>query len=183
MARSKRRWRSKVIISLIAACDRKRVIGRRGKLPWKLPADLTRFYNFTIGKPVVMGRKTWDSLPKKPLPYRINVVLTRDPAFKAEGGFVAHSQEEVLKLVQGHEEVMVAGGAEVFALFLPLAQRMYLTIVERSFRGEVFFPEYKLEEWEEIRRTAFEPDKENRHPYTFIELRRRVLKNPADASA
>lgn len=155
------------IISLIAAMDKNRVIGTDdGKLPWHLPADLKHFKSVTLGKPVIMGRKTFESIGK-PLPERLNIVMTRDVRYKVEGSVVVHSPEDALKAAGDAPEVMVIGGAEVFAEFLPHARRMYLTLIDGVFSGNGYFPQWDSQAWREVSREAHEPDEENAYGYTF----------------
>lgn len=143
---------SGMIISLIAVMDEGRVIGRNGRLPWsswQVAADVHRFYELTLGKTVVMGRKTYESLPGRlrPLPGRKNIVLTRSDNALAFGCQVAHTIEEALAAAGDVPELMVIGGGEIYTLFLPLAQRMYLTIIRGSFEGDAYFPEYDAAGW------------------------------------
>lgn len=141
-----------MIISLIAAMDEERVIGQYGLMPWsswQVPADVQRFYKLTLGKTVVMGRKTYQSLPGRfrPLPGRRNVILTRDETFNAFGCRVVHSLDEALAAAGDAPELMVIGGGEIYRLFLPLVQRMYLTFIYARFEGDTWFPEYNEAEW------------------------------------
>ncbi len=135
-------------ISLIAALSSKtRAIGRDGNLMWSIPEDLARFKGLTNGHPVVMGRKTWESLPVKfrPLPGRTNIIVTRDSTYDAEGGVVVHSLEEAIAAasrVPGAEEIFIIGGGELYREALPLATRLYLTLVESDEDGDAYFPEY-----------------------------------------
>jgi dihydrofolate reductase len=126
------------IVFYVARADNG-VIGRDGGLPWRLPEDLKRFKAMTMGKPMVMGRKTFESFPK-PLPGRRHIVLTRDPAWQADGAEVAHSVEEAIALAGEVDEIAVIGGAEIFALFLPLADRVELTEVHRNVEGDAKMP-------------------------------------------
>ena len=121
-------------IALIAALAENRVIGRKNRLPWRLPADLRRFKSLTMGKPVIMGRKTYESIGK-PLPGRSNIVVTRDPDYRAQGCQVVHSLDQALEAGAGHAEVMVIGGAELYRQALGRAQRMYLTLVRAEVEG------------------------------------------------
>ncbi len=139
-------------IVLIAAVAENRVIGREGNLVFVLPGDLPRFKAMTIGRPVIMGRKTWDSLPLKPLPGRRNIVLTRQSGWTAEEADTFESVTDVLAAVAGEAEVSVIGGAEIYRLFLPHATRMELTEVHASPVGDAEFPVYSGQEWEEVRR-------------------------------
>lgn len=158
-------------ISLIAAMDRNRVIGKQNALPWYLPADLRHFKELTIGKPIIMGSTTFASIGKA-LPDRTNIILTRDPSFAAEGCTTIHSVEEALAAAQGHDEVMIIGGANVFKQFLPMANKMYLTIIDTSLDGDVYFPEWDPAEWQETNREPHKPDEKNVYSYTFVTLER-----------
>lgn len=159
-------------ISLIAALDRRGVIGRGGRLPWHLPADLRRFRRLTVGKPVIMGRKTHESIGR-PLPQRVNIVLTGTPGYEAPGCLVVHSLDDALAAAGEAEEVMVIGGARLFEQFLPRADRLYLTLIEAETAGEVFFPAFRRADWEEVFRESHEADAVHPYPYTFIVLERR----------
>ena len=145
-------------------------IGLDGTLPWHLPADLKHFKALTMGKPMVMGRRTFDSFPA-PLPGRRHIVLTRDKSWQAEGAEVAHSAEAALALA-GDGDVAIIGGAEIFALFAPLANRIELTQVHRDYPGDVFMPETGPE-WVETAR-ADHPTQGERPAYSFITLERRA---------
>ncbi len=138
-----------VDVSLIAAVSANLVIGFRGRLPWRLPDDLARFKRLTLGHPVVMGRKTMESLGR-PLAGRRNIVLSRDPAAHFPGYETAHSPQQALDLAGDEEELFVIGGAAVYALFLPIARRMYLTHVEGDWQGDAFFPAVRWEDWKVI---------------------------------
>lgn len=158
-------------ISLIAAMDKNRVIGTDdGKLPWHLPADLKRFKSLTIGKPVIMGRKTFESIGRS-LPERLNIVITRNKNYEAPGCAVVHSADEALAQTKDALEVMVIGGAEIFTQFFPRAGKMYLTLIDGVFSGSVYFPEWNSAEWREVSREAHEPDEKNRYGYTFLTLK------------
>ncbi len=138
------------IVSLIVARAENGVIGADGKLPWRIPSDMKWFKAQTLGKPVIMGRKTWESLPKRPLPERRNIVVSRNTAFRAEGAEMAASLGAALHLCAGAEEVMVIGGAEIYALALPLASRIYLTRVHASPEGDAHLPEFSSAQWRAI---------------------------------
>lgn len=158
-------------VSLIAAMARNQVIGRNNQLPWRLPADLKHFKQLTMGKPLIMGRKTFDSIGK-PLPGRTNIVVTRDEGFSAEGVIVVHSLNAALAEAEAHldasEEVMVMGGANIYYQYLPRADRMYLTLVEVEVSGDAHFPVYVPDEWELTEVTRHEPDEQNPYPYQFL---------------
>ncbi|MGK6318511.1 dihydrofolate reductase [Sphingomonas sp. DT-204] len=141
------------------------VIGRDGGLPWRLPADLKRFKALTMGKPMVMGRRTFESFPS-PLPGRRHIVLTRDPLWSAAGAEVVHTPEEAIALAGDVPEIAVIGGAEVFALFLPRAGRVELTEVHAAPEGEATVPAFASADWRE----TFREDHEG---YSFVTLERR----------
>ena len=163
-----------MIISLIAAMDKNRLIGQNGRLPWRLPADMQRFVALTMGKPVIMGRKTYDSIPAKykPLHGRTNIILTRNPGYKAPGCLVVHSPEAALAAAGDAEEVMVAGGAAVYAAFLPRAHRLYLTLIDAQFTGDAAFPATNPSHWRTIHQETHEPDEKNNYRYQFLTLER-----------
>lgn len=144
------------------------VIGRNGGLPWRLPADLKRFKAQTMGKPMIMGRKTFDSFPS-PLPGRRHIVLTRDRHWHAEGAEVAHTPEDALALA-GDGDVAVIGGAEVFAIFLPQADAIELTEVHGDIEGDATVPPFGLD-WRETAREDF-PSEAGRPAYSFVRLER-----------
>ena len=140
------------MISYVVAVSRNGVIGREGGLPWHISSDLKRFKEITLGKPVVMGRKTWESLPRKPLPGRRNIVITRQSGFAPEGAEVAATPEEALALCGDAPEVAVIGGGEIYRLFWPLVDRLYLTEVDLEVEGDTHFPPVSAAEWREVGR-------------------------------
>lgn len=156
------------MIVFVLARARNGVIGRDGGLPWHLPADLKHFRAQTIGKPMIMGRKTFESFPA-PLPGRRHIVLTRDPHWSAEGAEVAHDVEAALALA-GAGDVAVIGGAEIFALFLPRADRIELTEIDAEPEGDAVVPAFTG--WHETRRETH-PAEEGRPAYAFVSLVRR----------
>ncbi|MDN4492705.1 dihydrofolate reductase [Ureibacillus aquaedulcis] len=129
------------MISLIVAHDRNRVIGYENKMPWHLPGELQYFKEQTMGKPMIMGRKTFDSIGR-PLPGRRNIVVTRNESYAVKGVEVATSLEDALKLAGSVDEVMVIGGEQIFKMALPIADRLYITRIEHDFDGDTFFPTY-----------------------------------------
>lgn len=133
-------------ITLVVAASDNGIIGREGRLPWHLPEDLRRFRELTMGKPVLMGRRTWESIGR-PLPGRRNVVISRRPGLKIEGCEVVPSPEGALELVAGAAEVMVIGGEAIYRHFLPLAQRIHMTRVHRTLQGDARFPELARDAW------------------------------------
>ena len=160
------------------ARDRNGVIGRDGRQPWRLKSDLALFKQLTLGKPVIMGRKTWDSLPKKPLPGRLNVVLSRDGSFEPRGAVACETLDEAFQIAReqasedGAEEVCVIGGAAVFAEALPRARRLYLTEVEGEPKGDVVFPAFDETDWREVRREAHPAGPDDDYPFVFRVLER-----------
>lgn len=166
---------SGVIVSIIVAVAENGVIGRNGGLPWRLPEDLKWFKARTMGKPMIMGRKTWESFPKRPLPGRTNIIVTRDAAYPAPGGVVATSFDEALELARAEatDEIMVIGGAELYALALPWAQRIYLTEVAVRTEGDAFFPSLDRGQWQ-VRVDAVHPPSATQPiGYSFIILERK----------
>jgi dihydrofolate reductase len=160
-----------VKIAIVVAMAENRVIGRDNRLPWHLPADLRHFRQVTVGKPVLMGRKTHESIGR-PLPERTNIVLTRDPSYQVPGCVVAHSIERASDAAGGHEEVMVIGGTDLYRQLLPKAERIYLTLVHAAFEGDARFPELDEREWREVERVDCAPDEKNPWSYSFIRLER-----------
>ena len=167
------------ILTLVVARARNGVIGRGGTLPWRLPADLALFKQNTMGKPVIMGRKTWESLPIKPLPGRLNIVLSRDGSFEPPKALVCDTFSQAVQIARdqavddGVEEICVIGGAALFELALPKARRLYLTEVEADVDGDVFFPPFEEADWTEVRRERHEADDKNQYPFTFRVLEKR----------
>lgn len=141
-------------VTLVAAVARNGVIGRNGRLPWRLPEDLTRFKALTTGHAVVMGRKTWESIPERfrPLPKRRNVVVTRDPEWHADGAERAGSVEEALRLLADEPRVFVIGGAELYAAALPYADELALTEIDAEVDGDTFFPTWERNHFTEVAR-------------------------------
>ena len=133
-------------IAILAAVARNRVSGRDNAMPWHLPEDLKRFRALTMGHPIVMGRRTWESLGR-PLPGRRNIVVSRDPAFAPQGAEAAASLEAALAACAGAQQVFVIGGAQLYAAALPLADRLYLTEIQRDFAGDTVFPPVDWGEW------------------------------------
>ncbi|TJY61031.1 type 3 dihydrofolate reductase [Sinimarinibacterium sp. CAU 1509] len=159
------------MLSLIAALDRNRVIGRNGDLPWRLPDDLRHFKRLTRGKTVLMGRKTWISLGR-PLPERDNWVISRDPAFRAEGARVFQSLETALQAHEPSQELMVIGGAELYRQLLSRADRLYLTEVDAEVDGDAWFPDFDRGQWRETAREVHAPDERHAYAFAFITLDR-----------
>ena len=158
-------------IAFVVAYARGRVIGRDNALPWKMPADMRRVRELTMGKPLIMGRRTYESIGR-PLEGRTSIVLTRDPAFRAEGVLVARSEDEALTHAGDAPEVIVFGGSEVFARFLPRADRLYITEIDADIEGDRTFPDIDRREWRETERVEHAADERNAHPYRFLTLDR-----------
>ncbi len=170
-------------ISLIAAMADDRVIGLNNKLPWKLPADLAWFKKNTLNKPIVMGRKTWESLPFRPLPGRDNIIITRDKNYQAvnknhqliSDAIICSSIDEAIAYAQnkGHEELMFIGGATLYEQVLEKVDRLYLTLVKGQFAGDAWFPEIDFSNWREHYSQENVPDEDNLHHYRFSIYERR----------
>ncbi len=170
-------------ISLIAAMAENRVIGLNNKLPWNLPADLAWFKKQTLNKPIVMGRKTWESLPFKPLPGRDNIIITRDANYQAKNkknervssAIVCISVTEAINyaLSQGCDELMFIGGASLYTQVLDRVDYLYLTWVKGEFSGDAWFPEIDFSQWQESFSERHEADKNNLHSYQFSIYQRR----------
>jgi dihydrofolate reductase len=154
-------------IAYVVAMDDNRLIGRDNDLPWRLPDDMRWFREKTMGKPCVMGRKTYDSLPARfrPLPGRLNIVVTRQLDYDAPGAVVAHSVEEALRAAGGAKEIIIVGGAELFRALMPVVDRLYLTQIHGEAEGDVFFPTYDPDAWREVYREEHRAD--DRHPFAF----------------
>lgn len=159
-------------ISIIAAMDKNRLIGKDNALPWRLPADMRHFKAVTMGKPVIMGRKTHESIGMV-LPGRQNIIVTHNTSYAAEGCVVVHSFEQALRAADNAEEVVVIGGAALYQTALAKANRLYLTFVDGEFEGDTYFPAFDFEEWREIEHQHFQPDEKNRFPYSFVTYERK----------
>ncbi len=170
-------------LALIAAVADNNAIGINNKMPWYLPGDLRYFKAVTMGKPIIMGRKTFDSL-KKPLPGRTNIVITRDKSWQYEGVKVVHSLDDAMALaealilaeapalINGNEEVMVIGGEQIYRLAIEQADRLYLTRVYQSFDGDAFFPEIAQQQWRETSREDIQSEDDQPLTYSYLVLDR-----------
>lgn len=163
----------KPILSAIVAISENHVIGYQNQLPWHLPADLKHFKDITTGHPIIMGRKTYQSIGK-PLPNRSNIIITRDPDFMAAACLIAASIEEAILLAAttNTNEAFIIGGAEIYKTSLPLVQRIYLTVIHHTFAGDAFFPILDENTWKEVSREDHAADEKNAFHYSFIVMER-----------
>ncbi|MBQ7309999.1 MAG: dihydrofolate reductase [Alistipes sp.] len=159
------------MINIIVAVAKNGVIGDKNSLLWHIREDMVHFRTLTSGHPVIMGRKTYDSIGR-PLPKRTNVVITRDTELQIEGCTMAHSLEEAIALFDPQEEIFIIGGAQIYAQALSLAHRIYLTVVERDYQGDTSFPEIDYSVWRQTSREDFSRGEEFEHPFSFITLER-----------
>jgi dihydrofolate reductase len=161
------------LLSLIVAMAHNGVIGRDNALPWHLRQDLQRFKAQTLGKPILMGRKTFESIGR-PLPGRTNIVLTRDPKWRAPGVIAVLTVEQALAQASGASELVAIGGAEVYRLVMPFVRRMYLTNVQADVPGDTYFPEFDPTQWADVDCDTHPADEHNDYPVTFVTLERRT---------
>lgn len=161
-------------LSLIAAVARNGAIGRDNQLLFRLSEDLQHFKRVTLGHPVIMGRRTWESLPprNRPLPGRLNIVVTRNADWRAEGAVVAHTLEQAIAQAAGHDKAFVIGGAQLYADALPLADELVLTEVDRQFEADAFFPVWTGGDFREVQREAHRAGEPNHFDYAFVTYRR-----------
>ena len=166
--------RTRSTVSFVVAMDRNRLIGAGDGLPWRLPDELRRFKEITMGHAVLMGRTTYESIPVKfrPLPGRTNIVLTRQADYEAPGCIVVHDMDQALTAVSADQELMVIGGAGLFAKLMPLVDRLYLTEIDGEYEGDVYFPELDLGQWHEVFREEHPRDERHDSPFTFRILER-----------
>ncbi len=157
-------------IAIVAALARNRVIGRGNRLPWHLPDDLRHFKRLTLGRAIIMGRRTWESLPGL-LPDRTHVVVTRDRSYRADGALVVHSLDAALAAAGG-DEALIVGGAELYAIALPRAVRLYLTLVDAEVEGDVLFPPIDPTQWREVTREPHAADERHAYPFAFVTMER-----------
>lgn len=158
-------------ISIIVALATNRVIGIENRLPWHLPGDMKWFRQHTLGKPILMGRKTFESLGR-PLPGRQNIVITSDTAYRAEGATIAHSIDHALQLAGDAGEIMIIGGESFYRQMLPHADRLILTLVHAEVEGDAWFPEFDWNKWQEVTREDHPADEKNPYAYSFLVLER-----------
>jgi dihydrofolate reductase len=159
-------------VSAVVAASENGVIGREGGLPWHVSSDLKLFKEITLGKPVIMGRRTWESLPRKPLPGRRNIVITRRADFVAESAELVHSVDEALAVCAGEAEVSIIGGGQVYAEAMSRTDRIYLTRIHLEVDGDTFLPELKASEWHEVERRRFARGERDDAEFTLIVMDR-----------
>lgn len=159
------------MISIIVAIAKNGVIGDKNTLLWHLREDMIHFRTITSGHPVVMGRKTYDSIGR-PLPKRTNVVITRDTELQIEGCTMAHSLTEAVEMFDSSEEVFIIGGAQIYSQAMPIADRLYLTIIDKEYEGDSSFPEIDYNSWRQISCEKFERGEAFEYPFSFITLER-----------
>ncbi|MEK3886327.1 dihydrofolate reductase [Bacillus sp. FSL K6-3431] len=153
-------------ISLIAALDKNRVIGKDNDLPWKLPKDWQFVNRITMGHPIILGRKNMESIGRA-LPGRRNIVLTRNIKFSKPGCEVAHSMEDIFELCKTEKKIFIFGGEQIYQMFLPFVETMYLTKIRYEFEGDTFFPDINYDEWNEVSRVKGITDEKNPYIYYF----------------
>ncbi len=158
---------------MIAAMTEDRVIGIKNTLPWKLPNDMKWFREKTIGKPIIMGRKTFESFGAKALPKRTNIIITHDKSYQAKDSIVVHSIDDALDAAGDVAEVMVIGGASFYEQMLPKADRLYLTFVQATLDGDAWFPEINNNDWNKVEKINYKKDDKNRYAHSFIILDRK----------
>lgn len=159
-------------VAILVAYDRNRAIGHQNRLPWHLPADLKRFKALTMGHPIVMGRKTYESIGR-PLPGRTNVVVTRELGYLAEGSIVVDSLERALNVARDDNEIFIIGGAQIFVQMLPFSDRLYATEIHAAFEADTYFPAFESDAWVETSREHHPADTANPHPFDFVIYDRR----------
>ena len=169
------------MLAMIAAVAKNRVIGVENQLPWRLPNDLQNFKRITMGKPLIMGRKTFESIGSKPLPGRTNIVLTRDPStHQAEGVQYVRSAQAAVSLAEQVcletevDETMIIGGGQIYEFFMPFAQRLYITQVHEDVDGDALFPEFSEDDWKLMERRDFSASEDSPHAYSFLVFDRRI---------
>lgn len=153
-----------MIVSIIVAMDESRVIGKDNKLPWHLPRELQYVKRTTMGHPIILGRKNYESIGR-PLPGRRNIIVTRNEHFQAEGCEIAHNIDEVFQMCKSEEEIFIFGGEEIYKLFLPYTNKLYITKIHHTFEGDTFFPEINEHEW--IEQFAEEGITDDKNPYRY----------------
>lgn len=161
-------------VEAIVAVDQGWLIGAKGGMPWRLPDDFKHFKRTTLGSTVIMGRVTWESLPVRPLVGRVNVVLSSREGYEAPGAIVVKTPDEALAVAreQGAEAAMIIGGAQIYRAFIPWVERLYLTVVQARFEGDVYFPALEPAGWRVVERSDHAVDARHAHPFTILTLAR-----------
>ncbi|QMU29193.1 dihydrofolate reductase [Adhaeribacter radiodurans] len=160
------------MIASIFAMSENRVIGYQNQLPWHLPADLKYFKSVTIGHPIIMGRKTFESIGK-PLPQRTSIIITRQSDYTQPDCIVVNNVVAAIEAAQKiNKDIFIIGGAEILQQALPYIDTMFLTLIHEKFTGDTYYPEINPEEWQEVNRQDFEPDEKNKYSYSFLKLQR-----------
>ena len=160
------------MISIIAAMDKNRLIGQEGRIPWRLPADLAYFKRLTLGHPVIMGRRTFESIGE-PLSDRQNVIITANQGYQKKGCAILHSMEDALDFCMD-KDVFIIGGAQIYREFLPYAERLYITLIDDTFSGDSYFPEIDGNLWKLISKTQGERNEKNPYDYYFLVYERMI---------
>jgi dihydrofolate reductase len=159
-------------VSAVVAASDNNVIGKDGGLPWHVSSDLKLFKEITLGKPVIMGRRTWESLPRKPLPGRRNIVITRNPDYVADGAEIVRSVDEALAVCAGEPEVSIIGGGQVYEQAMSRTDRIYLTRIHLEVDGDTLLPDLPAQEWREVERRAFDKGERDDAAFTLVVLDR-----------
>ena len=159
-------------INIIVAVAENNVIGNNNSLIWHISEDLKRFKKLTLGKPIIMGRKTYESLPFKPLPKRKNIIISRNSELNFEGAELVNSPQKALDLCHDFDEVFICGGAEIYKHFMNIANKMYITKVKKEFNGDTFFPEIDTEKWKIVSKSETFIDEKSKIQYNFIDYER-----------
>ncbi|QBZ82578.1 Dihydrofolate reductase type 3 [Hydrogenovibrio crunogenus] len=161
-------------IAMIAAMDKNRIIGADNDMPWHLPDDLKFFKANTVNKPVIMGRKTFESIGSKPLPKRRNLIITRNVDYAVSGAEVFHTVEEALHSCKSEAEIIIMGGGQLYAQMMPFANKLYVTLVDVEVTGDTVFPEWLASEWQEVSKERHDKDERHAYAFEFITLIRKT---------
>ncbi len=159
-------------INIIVAASKNNIIGKDNDLIWHLSADLKRFKRLTTGHTIIMGRKTFESIGR-PLPNRTSVIITTQTDYKAEGCIVVHSLEEALQFAQKEEEVFIIGGGSIYKQAMPLADKIFFTLIHDTFEGDTFFPAIDQQQWTVVQQEDHQPDEKNKYVYSFIDYEKK----------
>lgn len=160
-------------LTIIAAMSENRVIGKNNDLIWHLPDDLKHFKDLTKGHHVIMGRKTFESMNKKPLPHRVNIIVTRDKTYKAPGCILVHTLEDGIQKAEGDNQPFVIGGGKIYKQAMDYARVIELTIVRHKFKGDTYFPLIDEQDWKKVREEHHEADEKHRYSFDFVRFERK----------